>query len=725
MKKCKNKIKKNNSYFLGGLVGKDGELNKWGNLTNAVSDIGTSLVPSSGNARTDAVNNGIAGGLETVGSAFGPIGGVVGKAAGFLTKGIGAMVGTSDKVNTETGEYTKGKGIKGRRSRDRVLAQWRRVNQGIDDTNQGAAMAEDYANEYAGNDYSLAAYGGVLPTTMAYVDDGELLRTPDGKISEIPEEGKPTDSNLINVPVGTQVLSDKLKVPGTNKTFAQMGKKYMKTGNKKGSDIYAQNSQKLNDWNNQKKYNDLLALQESLKNKKGIKSKVSKYDEGTDYVDYVEGTEYPQYEYRNIPVPTIYNAFIPNFPRPANELPEIVVTGSKPNKANNPYAVNWNEVMDNDFVPQNVVTQPSNDQVGLENNKLQYYAKRQYKLFNDGPAIRSGLMRAGWSHGGNDKLVDIPELPNLNDYEFNGTTDSKATSSKKSSDKNNSAVPSTAAKPTKVASQQKTSSPAAKTKVPASATAATETSHKPQTTRPFTKSRPLSYDLQLDRLRNEVFNEKIDPSKGLWDYSNNPVRNKIQRDMDINNAVQSLASYGAALMGPLANIRNGNPEQARMFTYSPHFVPVEYDITDQINSANESAAISRYNADRIGGAGRGASLAQSIQSQIARDNAIYNLYNQKNNIENERMARNAGIYNDWARYNSEMQHRAYEEDTQNRAAARNIRNTGISQLGTAMQSISRDKRLNAKDQAMLEYMREFFNYGSTKDTVDRLYKQMR
>ena len=49
-----------------------------------------------------------------------------------------------------------------------------------------------------------------------------MLRTPDGTIGSIPEEGKPTDSNLLNVPVGTQVLSDKIKVPGTNKTFAEM-----------------------------------------------------------------------------------------------------------------------------------------------------------------------------------------------------------------------------------------------------------------------------------------------------------------------------------------------------------------------------------------------------------------------------------------------------------------------------------------------------------------------
>ena len=78
---------------------------------------------------------------------------------------------------------------------------------------------------------------------MAYLDDGEMLRTPDGTIGSIPEEGKPTDSNLLNVPVGTQVLSDKIKVPGTNKTFAEMGKKLMKKSNKKANNIYAENIQ--------------------------------------------------------------------------------------------------------------------------------------------------------------------------------------------------------------------------------------------------------------------------------------------------------------------------------------------------------------------------------------------------------------------------------------------------------------------------------------------------
>jgi len=71
------------------------------------------------------------------------------------------------------------------------------------------------------NDFTMAAYGDDgIDTSLAYLDDGELIRTPDGSIQGIPEQGKPTDSNLINVPVGTQVLSDKLKVPGTKYTFA-------------------------------------------------------------------------------------------------------------------------------------------------------------------------------------------------------------------------------------------------------------------------------------------------------------------------------------------------------------------------------------------------------------------------------------------------------------------------------------------------------------------------
>jgi len=89
-----------------------------------------------------------------------------------------------------------------------------------------------------------------MPTSLAYVDDGELISTPDGTISKVPELGRPTDSNLVQLPGGSKILSDKLKVPGTKKTFAQVGEEIMATKKSKFNDIYAQNAAKLNEMNN-------------------------------------------------------------------------------------------------------------------------------------------------------------------------------------------------------------------------------------------------------------------------------------------------------------------------------------------------------------------------------------------------------------------------------------------------------------------------------------------
>lgn len=50
----------------------------------------------------------------------------------------------------------------------------------------------------------------------------------------------------------------------------------------------------------------------------------------------------------------------------------------------------------------------------LENGRPQYYAERKLPLFDDGPAITSGLVRAGWSHGSNKNItVDNINIPSL------------------------------------------------------------------------------------------------------------------------------------------------------------------------------------------------------------------------------------------------------------------------------------------------------------------------
>lgn len=59
----------------------------------------------------------------------------------------------------------------------------------------------------------------------------------------------------------------------------------------------------------------------------------------------------------------------------------------------------------------------------LENARPQYYAERELPLFDDGPAITSGLIRAGWSHGNNKNItVDNINIPNLPATKSKGNT---------------------------------------------------------------------------------------------------------------------------------------------------------------------------------------------------------------------------------------------------------------------------------------------------------------
>ena len=59
------------------------------------------------------------------------------------------------------------------------------------------------------------------------------------------------------------------------------------------------------------------------------------------------------------------------------------------------------------------ITRGVNRGNALENNRPQYYAERNLPLFEDGAAINSGLVRAGWSHGNGQPNVNI-DIPTMN-----------------------------------------------------------------------------------------------------------------------------------------------------------------------------------------------------------------------------------------------------------------------------------------------------------------------
>ena len=64
-----------------------------------------------------------------------------------------------------------------------------------------------------------------------------------------------------------------------------------------------------------------------------------------------------------------------------------------------------------------------NSKVDNGNRRPQYYAERELPLFNDGPAITSGLVKAGWSHGNNRGIsTNNTNIPSLSATKSSGKT---------------------------------------------------------------------------------------------------------------------------------------------------------------------------------------------------------------------------------------------------------------------------------------------------------------
>lgn len=171
---------------------------------------------------------GAAAGFAVGGPVSAIVGGVAGLASGITGKK--GSVSISKNPYDDTVDIKYGTGIRGGARNRRKLRRQAEQAQSNARSNQaslqmGSINEQEFYDDYD-NDIQTMAQGG-MTSSLAYVDDGELLNTPQGVIAEVPEEGKPTDSNLVDLPEGTRILSDKRKVPGSKETFAQMGKRLM------------------------------------------------------------------------------------------------------------------------------------------------------------------------------------------------------------------------------------------------------------------------------------------------------------------------------------------------------------------------------------------------------------------------------------------------------------------------------------------------------------------
>lgn len=284
----KRKINKK-KYAIGGIVQGGANLLS----TGINSTVGRSTATTEAEAKSQTAGNMLSGAASgaSIGMAAGPIGAAVGAVVGAIP----GMIGKKGKVTPNgffedpsvtysTGLFRSNKGIK----RAYNAAKQRVAGNRIANT-QGQDLAQEFDETYD-TDVMTLAQGGYSPS-LAYVDDGELIQTPDGQVNKVPEKGQPTDSNLVSLPEGSKILSDKVKYPGTKKTFAQVGEEMMTKKKSKNKDRFAKNSAKLNEMNNKLIHDQLFEMQEGLKKNKdfeathfakGGRTPGNIYDENTD-----------------------------------------------------------------------------------------------------------------------------------------------------------------------------------------------------------------------------------------------------------------------------------------------------------------------------------------------------------------------------------------------------------------------------------------------------------
>lgn len=638
-----------------------------GGMTNIASMLaGPSTATTKGEAVQQSIQN-VIGGAATgaqMGSIAGPVGAIVGGAAGLAT----GLVGKKGKISGggfyEDPTLTLGTGIRGaisnkglkrRYEAAKTLAGQHRIGASI-----GAQAQQEWDEDYDQNVYTME-FGGQIPSSMAYVDDGELINTPQGQILEVPEEGKPTDSNLVNLPEGSRVLSDTLKVPGSKETFAQMGKRLMSKQKTKGKDKYAENSAMLNEMNDQDIHDELFTIQEITKNKRSkVKNGIQAAADG------------------------------------------------------------------------GIITR--NGREWIRDSKTGYYIPYKGQsvggIYDIQPNINIDKLVSGYSFGNN---LPTFEANNIN---FSNNSLKK------------NVWPST---PSITPSQQNTakrisvSTPIATTYNMATAIPDTKklssTSKKPIISPAINKVvarsiEPITNDLDLSSETISRVEDEAIPYEPIIstvvNNQNKKANNNENPPKDKNNWRKILGDITSNIsqIAPIFSNLMASPENFEA-VYNPYADNIirtmsgrKFDIAPAKRAIRENRAISNYNASQYNPT-TGANLAYRLQSQIAADKAISDLYSQKNNIDNQYKSDYANTLNNLGQQFVGSRNLSIDQNARSRASSRNINRAGLSQLSNYFQNKELMRNQRNRDIAMLEAYAPFLEAAYKSGDYINLMKQFR
>lgn len=556
-----------------------------------------------GQAAAQSVSD-IASGAATGFQVAGPIGAAVGAGIGLIGRSGEEARMTSF---TDYDEGSLGSGLIGAFS-NRKLRRKRAAIKKNAYGNRAAVQGTNYLQSEAyedmiGMNTDTMANGG-MSSSLAYVDDGELIQTPDGSISKVPENNKPTDSNLVSLPEGSRVLSDKLKVPGRKETFAQLGEKMMAKKKSKYNDRFAENAAKLNEMNNNMIHDQLFAMQESVKQSKGIKPKT-----------------------KQIQAAALGDEIKPGL---GDRIVDAIYNPNRKWGA----GVQW----------------------GTGNNQWYHVptASTTATVSTSTPTRR----RKATSTSTNTGLIDEgkPELP----FTWYGTVNPL----------------------------------------------------KPKHPELLTATNDEMAGLG-DALTSQADKVTTLPKSNAYNKPE-PENNKF----DWGSALSGIAS----LTPVMSNLFTGRPETVDA-VYNPYATSISntmrrrrYDISPAIEDLNRNRATSNYNASQIN-TSTGANLAYRLQSAVNTDRAIASLRSQESNVNNQYLGDYANTMNSLGQQWVNATNMANEANAQNRATARNIRRTGLSQLSQWAQNRELMRNQKARDVEMWPLYQRFLQAGFTEDDL--------
>ena len=675
MKKNKNRKIKVNAYYNG--------MNTINNIVGATSVVGSALsgISDEGSAVNTAGNVlSSAGSLAAAGSAFGPIGTGVGAALGAVVGGISAAHRRKQLID--------------KRIRDNYIKS---TEIGM---NQSAANAEEYWNN------NNVAYsfenGGILPD-LAYVDNNEILRDDNGNITKVPNNIPGTDNHLIDSSSLDSVLSDNIKRPGTKNTFAKEGEKLVKRMKpSKGKDKFAENTNRLNKLNANKAYEALLAEQEQVKAKKGIKPKtkslIPAYGDGTEETEKTvpyDPYEYEKNTYRARFLEALKNTDFTYYLR--NYLNSIDTVDELKNKVKIRYTPGKDKEFSKDLALYYLNNSDKFDLQNLYSKILEETNKNVNETSeaeNNSPSnyrVDKSLFRS---------TIDDAN-PEVN-YSMQSVTNTNSSSPKAA------AYFSTTA--TKPVTSTKTT--------PADTKLNSETTT--NVTKPFN---PFSKKLEAKPLSTKPNYPTTLPKVDTGNISKKNTQSK-----DNNNSYPiDWASLAPTIYNTLQGLKN--PEIDPLVT-NPYNNQIINSMAkrrmniDPILSANaRSRAISNYNLANLN-ANTGANLAARTQAAVNEYAANEALYGTKQNADNAYIADYANALNNLGQKYVSSKFANLESNAKNRAATRAFTSKAASQLGEWSQINSKMKNKYNRDMMMWPLLEDFLSQGYTTDKLAQLKRYM-